>query len=83
MRKKLTGYTAQARWYAKHLEQQNGEWLQLGWTRVNERLTKPVFRASDGSAVYILDDPLKHLVVHVTPCETPIVHDETDLFNTK
>lgn len=83
MNKTIRGYSAQARFYAAHLEQENGEWCQLGWTRVNERTTKPVFRASDGMAVYITDDALDHLKVHIVECSTRIVATEDELFATK
>lgn len=81
MEKKVKGYTAQARFYAQHLEQpETGDWLHLGWTRINDRETKGVFRASDGTAVYILPDPLDHLMVHIRECQTPIVATEEELW---
>ena len=62
--KTITGYTAQARWYAEHMATTDtGDWVSLGWTRVEpDGHVKPVFQLEDGRTVAIFNGK-NHLAV--------------------
>ena len=63
-RKIVTGYTAQARFYAQYMERPTGDWKQLGW--INDRgSAKPVYELLNGTPVAIYDGS-NHLSVIVT-----------------
>ncbi len=88
MTKTLRGYTAQARWYAANLDENKPP---VGWTRLGQYLTKPVFETLTGERVIIVTDAdaragcveaagLNHLSVRVLSCTTPIVKTEEELW---
>ncbi len=88
LNKKVTGYTAQARWYAEHTDD---ETVQLGWTRLSPRLTKPVFATKSGEPFVVLGDSdaragyepafgLNHLSVRFVSVTTAIVATDEELF---
>lgn len=68
---KVKGYTAQARFYHQHMDQDAaGEWTQAGYVKLahaDARFTpsvKPVWKLKDGRKVIILDGA-NHLTIQV------------------
>ena len=60
---KVTGYTAQARFYAANMERPDGEWKQVGWIP-DRGGSKPVWELLTGTPVAIYDG-VSHLTIHV------------------
>ncbi len=84
----LRGYTTQARWNAANLDENKPP---IGWTRIGQYITKPVFETVGGESVIIVTDAdaragyseaagLDHLSVRVLSCTTPIVKTEEELW---
>ena len=81
-RKTIKGYTAQARFYARHLEQgPTDEWVQLGWIP-DRGGSKPVFQMVSGPAIAIYQG-IDHLTVHIQGIDpTAIRATEEECFAT-
>lgn len=62
-RKIVKGYTAQARYYAQHMERETGDWKQLGWI-ADRGGSKPVYELLNGTPVVIFDGN-SHLTIIV------------------
>lgn len=88
MNQKVTGYTAQARWYAEHTDDEN---VVVGWTRLSPVLTKPVFATRTGDRFVVLGDSdaragyapangLNHRSVRFVSVATPVVATEEALY---
>ena len=78
--KTVTGYTAQARYYAANMATQpdSEDWVQLGWVRVEpEGYAKPVFQLTDGRAVAIFNGK-NHLAVIIVAIPTADIRATED-----
>jgi len=79
----LHGYTAQARYFAEHMETDAaGDWLTAGWIKLSEGV-KPVFRLDDGCAVVIRDGGSHLDAVVIAVDQSAILATEEECWRTE